>query len=99
MSVSIDQFLSLLVIGMASGVLSLTISRSSPFEFLRNRLFPDKESFFGELIRCPYCLGHWISLTLIWIYPPLPVSAALLSWLSCTAISALVAGRILYEYE
>ncbi len=47
----------ILWVGLASGVLSLAVARGTIFEPLRARLGGKS----GELVRCYFCLGAWIS--------------------------------------
>ncbi len=39
--------------------------------FLPGREWVKKQSaFFGKLISCGYCFGHWVALVLVMIYQP-----------------------------
>lgn len=59
--------LRLLVLALATSAISVTITRSGLFHGLRS--FADRRSrWFGELMHCPYCMSHWVSLVLMWWY-------------------------------
>ena len=49
------------VASLVTATITLTVSRSRLFSFLRttlNKYVP----FIGELVSCPYCLAHWSAL-------------------------------------
>jgi hypothetical protein len=48
---------SILLVGLASGVAALAISRGRVFEPIRSRL----TGWRAELASCPLCLGFWLS--------------------------------------
>lgn len=64
---------SIFIVGLASGLIALTIARSYFFEWFRNFVVNFSELIFGEnfakaiheLVNCHYCLGHWTSLFLV----------------------------------
>jgi len=49
--------------------ISLTVTRSKIFERPRVRI-QEKFKWVGELISCPYCFSHWVSLILVIMYRP-----------------------------
>ena len=89
----LDAFILVFLTGMASGVASTTIGSSQIFKPLRQRL--SKIRFLGELIQCPYCLGHWISLAFYWYVFD---SFGLIGWLSVTAVSTITSGLLTKLY-
>lgn len=53
-----------LLLSLAVMCIANTISRERIFEPLRNRL-GGKETYFGYMIACPYCLSHWLAFGLV----------------------------------
>lgn len=74
------------LVGLASGIVSLTLSRGSIFAPLRARL----TGWRAELGSCYLCLGAWVSgaLTI------LSGSGGWLEWLASWAVSTLLAASV-----
>jgi hypothetical protein len=93
------DLLGIAVIGIAVGVVTLTLTKATIFEGLRESI-KRKSAFFGELCSCPYCTSHWLALVALLICrTPLRISNMLLidyglSILTVIFISALTAGLI-----
>ena len=93
---------SLIVMG-----LSHTIARERICEPLRARL-GGKETWFGYMVSCPYCLSHWIALVLVPITGTLPVDvvphlgpvAGLVRWLLSSILVAVLAAffRVIFYF-
>ena len=49
--------------------ISFTVSETKLFKPLREWV-KTKNPFFGELLFCGYCLGHWVALELVIIFQP-----------------------------
>lgn len=77
---------SVLLVGLASGIVSLALARGRIFDPLRSRL----TGWRAELASCYLCLGFWVSGLLT----PLGPSAGLLEWLASWAVSALLAAAV-----
>jgi hypothetical protein len=60
-------FQALVYPSVAIGVVACTISKSKMFKWLRG--WTKEESFVGELLRCPYCLAHWLAFGAAWVAP------------------------------
>jgi len=82
----------ILIVGLATGVVAQTITRSKIFYGLRS--LTDPFSKIGQLIRCPYCTSHWVALFFLlssglqttngnWFF------IFLINWFSITAIAAV----------
>ena len=56
-------------LGMASATISYTVADAKIFEGIR-KYIKSKNIFFGSLISCFYCIGHWIGFLLEIIYIP-----------------------------
>lgn len=83
----------LLILGLASATVSVTVAQSKAFKWFRDWLKP--VMFWGDLLSCPYCFGHYVSLCLVLLwYHDLTLTFGIVAWLAVTAISALVAGAI-----
>lgn len=90
--------LDVLILALASSAIALTITLSSIFENLR-RLAKKKNEWLGELVRCPYCLSHWVALVFVVVYRPVLVEMWLpidliVSWFVVVAITAIISGII-----
>ena len=65
---------SAVVMGMAQ-----TISKEQIFAPLRERL-GGKETFFGYLVSCPYCLSHYLAFALVPLTGTYPIDVAIGGW-------------------
>lgn len=87
----------LLVLGLATGTVSVTVAQSRIFQGVRQWIY-SWSGWCGKLVSCPYCLGHWVSagLVLVWWYETMLdyPRFMLVAWLAVTGISALVSGAI-----
>lgn len=52
----------ILRLAIATAVAAYTLTRSHAFEWWRNQFKPG--TWFGALVRCPYCASHWIAFGL-----------------------------------
>ena len=92
----------LVVLGLASATVSVTVAQSKLFKPLRQWLADGSSEWFQDLITCPYCMGHWVSLVLTCeqayqsgLYSQSHYTFRIGTyWLAVTAISALVSGAI-----
>lgn len=84
----------ILTLGLASATISVTVGQSKVFKWLRAAL--SEVPFLGELVACPYCLGHWVSAVLLLASTGghLTLVGGVVMWLAATAISAIVSGLI-----
>lgn len=64
-----NQLINILVIGICVGTISNTISRTNVFKPLRLAIYR-RNLWFGELIRCPYCLSHWVAFAAVAFFGP-----------------------------
>jgi hypothetical protein len=49
--------------------ISFTVAETKVFKSLREWA-KRKNAFFGELISCGYCFGHWVAFAFVAIYQP-----------------------------
>jgi len=59
----------ILWLGLASGLISFTISEAKIFEWLRDWI-KDKNTFLSDLFHCGFCISFWISTILELLYLP-----------------------------
>jgi|GEM_PF-1657724 len=78
------QLLSLVILAFATSAVSLTISKAGIFESVRHWV-ADHNEWLGELVSCPYCTSHWVSLLLVSIYRPVVVQSG--AWIIDLAVS------------
>ena len=79
----------LIILGLASATFSVTVGSSKVFKSLRQRI-AGRSNFFGDLVNCPYCLGHYAAAGLV----IMTLGLDIIAWLAVTAISALASGSI-----
>ena len=96
----------ILILALASGGTAFTITTTSMFEWLRelvSKLGPK----FEELIHCPWCLGHYITLILMFsTLSAIPrisgidfIVVFILLWFTTVALSGFVHYVLLRAYE
>lgn len=59
----------ILFLSLPVAVVSITITKASVFERLRQWV-QNRNQWFGKLITCPYCTSHWVSFALVAFYRP-----------------------------
>lgn len=98
----------LLILGLATSTISVTVGQSKLFRPVRQLVNMRMGRFFGDLIECPYCLGHWVAVPvvamrpLLWIgesSPSLSAGKFVLLWLATVGISSLVSGIVNKLYD
>lgn len=93
------EFYKIVLLSLVVGSVSITITKSKFFAFLRNWL-DGLSDFLGELFSCPYCMGHWIAIALTVAYQPRPIDSGMLvldlgiSAFMMIALGAVVSGTI-----
>jgi hypothetical protein len=78
----------------AVAAISITISRSSFTNWLRD-LLDKKIPIIGRLLSCPYCVSHWVAFGFsFWMfYPEWPL--LLLSTFALVGASAVIIGVVM----
>src|SRR3990167_4697398 len=89
----------LIILAFSISSTCLTITRS--LLFTRFRAFIRKNTSFGEVFACPYCLSHWISFVIIIIRPNLRATITdilfldlFLTAMFLVGVSAILSGLI-----
>lgn len=99
----IINILTLLALGIAAGFISLTVTKSTLFEPFREFFFNRSEKssimkFIHDLVTCPYCFSHWVSLVMVSIWQPRIVNCGILlfdlgvSWFVIVGIASYAWG-------
>ena len=70
-----NPFIAVLILAFAGAVIALTITKSSLFQRPREWALEISE-WFGKLVSCTYCTGHWVSFGLVAIYRPRIIHSA-----------------------
>lgn len=77
----------LIPLGLCSGSVAFTLAKSSmPLIRTLREWLTKRSKFAAELLHCPYCTSHWVSLPLVIFYQPrfieshLPFVDFLVSW-------------------
>jgi hypothetical protein len=60
-----DAIVLWLLIVLATHSISHTLATQRVFKPLRDYLAPRMGDYWGELVRCPFCIAHWIALALL----------------------------------
>lgn len=58
-----------LILSLPVSAITLTITKSSLFECLREWALK-RNKWLGKLVSCPYCTSHWVSFALVVLYQP-----------------------------
>lgn len=64
-----------LILSLPVSTISLTITKSSLFERLREWAL-ERNKWLGKLVSCPYCTSHWVSFALVAWYQPRMLQSA-----------------------
>ncbi len=64
-----QSLLVVLLLSLPVAVISLTITRASVFQYLREWI-RERNEWLGKLFTCPYCMSHWVSFALVACYQP-----------------------------
>ena len=56
------------LLSMVVASISFFISHSQLLKKFRNRIWK-KSNFFSDLVDCCYCLGHWVALVVLLVFP------------------------------
>ncbi len=97
-----EKIFNLIIISMCVSSISITLTRGSPFSFLRNWAYK-RSKWFGALLSCTYCTSHWVAIViviLVYIYNPIVnitnilfIDAAITVF-AVVAISTIITGIV-----
>lgn len=59
-----NTWLTFLAISFCAASISFTVTISGMFESMRNWIY-DRSKFFGQLITCPWCFGHYVVFIIV----------------------------------
>ncbi len=93
------DFATLLTVSAVAMGISYTIAKERIFEPLRRKL-GGKETFFGYLVSCPYCVSHYVAFVLvpltgayaIPIVPQWGIVSAILRWFFSSILVTVIAA-------
>ncbi len=95
-----NNLIPLLLLGVACGTVATTITKSSIFRPLREKLgrltsAGQPTTWLGKLFSCPYCLAHWICCPVIlYFLHPVVWEDAAVGWAVLIFLSAMTSGLI-----
>ena len=81
---------SVLLVGLAAGIVTLTVTRGEIFEPLRHRL----RGRLGYLVSCPLCLGFWLSGALTALQGVDVGTVPLVGWWASWGVSTALAVAV-----
>lgn len=61
-----NSWLALVAVALCAASISFTVTMAGMFEGFRNWVY-NKSNFFGKLITCPYCFGHYVIFIILGI--------------------------------
>ncbi len=97
-----QQAFQLLVLSLAAAAISVTLAKSKLFEPLREKI-KERNEWLGELVNCPYCTSHWVSIGLVIIYQPVPFNLIIVDQViavfALVSLAAIWAGLIYRAYS
>lgn len=87
------------VLALMTAAISVTISKSRVFASAREWITA-RNTWFGELVSCSYCMSHWVAIVLVAIYRPVMISQwmfvdLIVSVFGVVAIAAIISGVII----
>lgn len=91
--------LTLIILGLATASISITLTSTPVFEWVKELLVDWPWTL--ALWNCPYCMAHWIGLGLALVFRPLPITGTYADlfpvWFAIVMIAALfiVVQRVL----
>ena len=87
------------MVSLASAAISFTITTTSIFKWLRELISPIHHKF-EELIHCPWCLSHYVSLVLVIVFlREFPIIYMILLWFAIQGLVGLFHYVLLRAYE
>ena len=93
-----DLLLNILLFGLAVASITMTVAKSNVMEWPRTQV-----SKLGrraeELIHCPYCLSHWLSLGVVWWeFGTLPLGRFILTVFGTITVASLASLGIAWLF-
>lgn len=99
----LTTILTVLFLGIAAGFISLAVTKSKIFEPFRDFFFYRSEKstvmkFLYDLVTCPYCFSHWVTVVMVCIWKPRLVNCGYLwvdlgvSWFVMVAVASYAWG-------
>jgi hypothetical protein len=97
MSMMKSAMLELVILGMATAALSVTLTKTHITESLREWLWKQPNlKTVAKLADCPYCMSHWVALFFVGFGLEWQgFFSFLISWFAVIAFSAIVIGTVI----
>ena len=98
----LNSLVTVVFLAMAVASVSMTLTKSKVFGTLRERI-DERSEFFGELIHCPYCTSHYVSLGAVLLFQPVVATSGfhvidlLASAFAMVTASSFFCGVIFYS--
>ena len=95
----LHDYAEVLVLSLVASTTSVTLAKARVFRGLRE-VVGRCGGWLGDLVRCPYCMSHWIALLLVAVYRPrltqcsLPILDYLVSVFAIVAVATLWSAGI-----
>ena len=98
-----QEFLKLAYLSVACGAASLVVAKGRVFNGMHEWLAP-RFPRLQEMLSCPWCLSHWVSLALVVAYRPLavtgvPVLDYIVAAFVMVALASVAARLIFWAYS
>lgn len=94
------EIMKVLWLGIATGAISMVISKSALLNKFHDWLEP-RAPFLEEMLSCPWCTSHWVALFFTLIYHPLLIDGFFpidyLVSIMVMVVIAAVTARIIYS--
>ena len=88
-----------LILALAVSAIAMSMTQGSIFASFRTSVAAHSK-WFGELVSCFFCLGHWVAAAAVVVFRPRPlrtewIAADLIAaWFAIVALATLVSGLI-----
>ncbi len=94
-----DQVVSIIALSVAVATIAITCTKTKISKPVRQWI-TKKSTWFGDLVSCPYCFGHWVSFVAVAAVRPVVTDSGVflldlfVSAMVVTGLSALLCGLI-----
>jgi hypothetical protein len=93
-------YITAFVLALAASAISITVTKAKICKTLRERIMT-RNTWFGELVSCPYCFSFWVSLAMVLVYQPVLVTPRFIifdlavSVFAIMAVASILSGLIM----
>lgn len=105
-----DDIYEVAKLGISVGVVDLTLTRAPIFRPIRNWV-DNQSDMLGALVKCPYCMGHWLGFLAVAVYRPRLfhgwwlldyfLTALVITWIAviCASLAFMAVNQIFSSKE